>query len=168
MDTSRRWISTFVWPPPLQQQLTKTHHRQHLIANFRIAGMKLWNCDNRAFTIASCLDSGWATAAVTRTLQYAADIASSRNGQQMSAQSLQRRWKHEIQIALSRRRAAMARAFLHNPAAEWLLAGIIDGALHHWRHVTLLTVDLATTTTPTIPDDDGDIVSLASCTYESV
>ena len=37
--------------------------------------------------------------AVTRTLQYAADIASSRNGQHISAKSLQRRWKHEIQIA---------------------------------------------------------------------
>ena len=31
--------------------------------------------------------------AVTRTLQYAADVASSRNGQQMSAKSLQRRWE---------------------------------------------------------------------------
>ena len=51
-------------------------------------------------------------AAVTRTLQYAADIASSRNGQHLSAKSLHRRWKHEIQIALLRRRAAMARAVL--------------------------------------------------------
>ena len=32
--------------------------------------------------------------AVIRALQYAADIASSRNGQQMPAKSLQRRWKH--------------------------------------------------------------------------
>ena len=38
--------------------------------------------------------------AVTRTLQYAAEIAPSRNGQQMSAKSLQHGWKHEIQIAL--------------------------------------------------------------------
>ena len=64
--------------------------------------------------------------AVTRTLQYAADIACSRNGQQMSAKSLHRRWKHEIQIALLRRRASMARAVLPNPSAraEWLFAGI--------------------------------------------
>ena len=34
--------------------------------------------------------------AVTQALQCAADIASSQNGQQMSATSLQRRWKHEI------------------------------------------------------------------------
>ena len=52
--------------------------------------------------------------AVTRTLQYAADVASSRNGQLMTAKSLHRRWKHEIQVALLRRRAAMARAVLPN------------------------------------------------------
>ena len=74
-------------------------------------------------------------AAVTQTLQYAADIASSRNGQHQSAKSLH--WRHEIQIALLQRRAAMARAVLPNPAAraEWLFAGIIDRALHHWGHV---------------------------------
>ena len=38
--------------------------------------------------------------AVTRTLQYAADIASSRNGQQMSAKSLKHRRKPEIKMAL--------------------------------------------------------------------
>ena len=76
--------------------------------------------------------------AATRTLQDAADIAASRNGEQMSAKSLQRRWKHEIQIALLCPRAAMTRAVLPNPSAraEWLPAGIIDRALHHWCHVT--------------------------------
>ena len=56
--------------------------------------------------------------AATRTLQYAADIAASRNGEQLSAKSLQRRWKHEIQIALLRRRAAMTRAVLPNPSLQ--------------------------------------------------
>ena len=56
--------------------------------------------------------------AVTRTLQYAADIASSCNGQHLSAKSLHHRWKHEIQFALPRRRAAMARAILPNPSAR--------------------------------------------------
>ena len=39
-----------------------------------------------------------------------------------------------------RRRAAKARAFLPNPSAraEWLFAGIIDRALHHWGHVPAL------------------------------
>ena len=78
--------------------------------------------------------------AVTRTLQYAAEIASSRNGQQMSAKSLQRRWKHEIQIALLRWRAAMTRADLPNSSAraEWFLAGIIDRALHHFLAQAIL------------------------------
>ena len=113
---------------------------------------------------------------VTRTLQYAADIASSRNGQQMSAKSLQRRWKHEIQIALLRGRAGMARAVLPNPSvlAEWLFAGIIDRALHHWGHVPTLDggpgnhdLDDFDIDTP-IPDDDDDSVSPVSYTYESV
>ena len=105
--------------------------------NLRITGMKstffhyrpqVWTADGRP------------QPAVTRTLQYAANIASSRNGQHQSAKSLRRRWKHEIQIALLQRRAAMARAVLPNPSArvEWLFAGIIDRALHHWGHVPAL------------------------------
>ena len=74
--------------------------------------------------------------AVTRTFQYAADIASSRNGQQMSAKSLQRRWKHELHIALVSLESSHDTAALPNPTArEWLLAGIIDRALHHWVNV---------------------------------
>ena len=66
--------------------------------------------------------------AVTHTLQYAADIAACFNGQQMSAKTLQHRWKHESPTALLRRRAAMTRAVLpHTSArAESLLAGLID------------------------------------------
>ena len=43
----------------------------------------VWTADGRPYS------------AVTRTLQCAADIASSRNGQQVSAKSLHRRWKHQ-------------------------------------------------------------------------
>ena len=67
--------------------------------------------------------------AVTRTLQYAADIASCRNGQQMPAKALHHRWKHEVQIALLWRRAAMNRAVL--PNMSLLLAGLIDRAASH-------------------------------------
>ena len=106
--------------------------------------------------------------AVTRTLQYATDIASSRNGQQTPAKSLQCRWKHEIQIALLRRRAAVTWAVLPNPSArtEWLLACIIDRALHRWGHVPPLDGgpgdhDHADSETDTaIPDDDDDIQSI--------
>ena len=112
--------------------------------------------------------------AVTRTLQYAADIASSRNGQHLSAKSIHRRWKHEIQIALLCRRQPRPAQFLPNPSARagWLFAGIIVRALHHWRHVPPLTVGLATTTSTDFEIDtavpDGDVVSQASYTYESV
>ena len=100
---------------------------------------------------------------------HAADIASCRNGLQMLAKSLQHRWKHEILIAL-RRRAAMTRAVLPNPSARagWLLAVVIDRALHHWDHVLPLDGgigdhDHADSETDTaIPDDDDDIASLAS------
>ena len=70
----------------------------------------------------------------------------------------------------------MARAVLPNPSAraEWLFAGIIDRVLHHWGHVPAFDRgpgvhdldDFETDTT--IPDDDDDIVSLASYTNESV
>ena len=88
----------------------------------------------------------------------------------MSAKSLQRRWKHEIQIAVPRRRAAVARAVLPNPSArtEWLFAGIIDRALHHWKHVPALDGGIGdhdhadSETNTAIPDDDDDIASLAS------
>ena len=69
----------------------------------------------------------------------------------------------------------MARAVLPNPSAwaEWLFAGIIDGALHHLGHVLALDGpgdhDLDDFENDTaVPDDDDDIVYQASYTYESV
>ena len=104
-DAAPPWM--YVSPPLKQLQPEETMCRRYLVANSHAAETKFRNC--------------------------AADIASSRNGQQMSATSLQRGWKHEIQIALLRRSAAMTRAVLPNPSTrtEWLLAGIIDRALHH-------------------------------------
>ena len=70
----------------------------------------------------------------------------------------------------------MARAVLPNPSAlaEWLLAGVIDRALHHWGHVSPLDSgpgdhDHADSETDTAkPDDDDDIASLASRSFESL
>ena len=61
-------------------------------------------------------------------MRYAADIATTRNGQQSTAGALVGRWKHEIQVAILRRRAAMARAVLPRATAQelWLLAGQVD------------------------------------------
>ena len=104
--------------------------------------------------------------AVIRTLQCAADIASSRNGQQMSAKSLQYSWTHEFQIALFRRRAAMTRANLPDPfaRAEWLLAGLTDTALSHYVRAPPLDGggdddDADTGTDTTTPDDDSEDIA---------
>ena len=115
--------------------------------------------------------------AATRTLQYAAEIAANRNGQQMSAKSLQRRWKHEIQIALLRRRAAMSRVVLPNPSARSvrLLAGIVDTAVQHWGYA--LPLDGApgnhdrqanSKSDTAVPDDDDDFTTVISQSFESL
>eukprot|EP00973_Karenia_brevis_P047960 6655894-Karenia_brevis.AAC.1 len=67
-------------------------------------------------------------AAVMRTLAYAADIAARRQGGIDKAGFLAR-WKHELSVAILRRRAAMARACLPRKTARemWLLTG---SALH--------------------------------------
>ena len=66
--------------------------------------------------------------AVTRTLKHAAELASRRHTLQMSASSLVARWRHEIQIAILRRRAGMCRAVLPKATAHehWLLTGDAD------------------------------------------
>ncbi|CAK0905100.1 unnamed protein product, partial [Prorocentrum cordatum] len=72
--------------------------------------------------------------AVTRTLAYAAAKAARRGGVSADAKQLQRRWKHEVQVAILRRRAAMARAVLPSlaPRAARLLAGRADGGSGAW------------------------------------
>ena len=62
---------------------------------------------------------------MARTLAFAAKQAASRGGQQEAPSALQARWEHEIQVAILRRRAAMARAVQPSirPDLEWLLAG---------------------------------------------
>ena len=71
----------------------------------------------------------WTTAgrphpAATRTLHFAAEQAASRSDG-ATAGALAARWRHEIQIALLRRRAAMARAVLPRLTAReaWMLTG---------------------------------------------
>ena len=70
----------------------------------------------------------------------------------------------------------MTRAVLPNPSAraEWLVAGIIDGALHHWGHVPPLDGGLGdhdhadSETDTATPDDDDDTAALASQSFASV
>ena len=90
---------------------------------------------------------------------YAADIASSRNGRHLSAKSLHRRWKHEIQIALLRRRVALRRHHRQSTAGDMSPP---------------LTVGLVTTTSTTLRLTQQYLTvmmtlsPLASCTFESV
>ena len=67
-------------------------------------------------------------AAVTRTLRFAAEQAASRGDRHADAKSLLARWRHEIQIAIARRRAAMMRAVLPRlgDRGRWLLTGQSD------------------------------------------
>ena len=121
---------------PMQQQLEQTPRRRHLIANFHATEMKSRNCVTGAFTIA--LSFGQRTGDRTPLALAHCSVQQTQHPARTagtSAKSLQRRWKHELQIALQRRRAAMPRAN-RLARAEWLFGGIIDRALHHWGHVT--------------------------------
>ena len=63
--------------------------------------------------------------AVTRTLCFAAEQAANRSAQASEAKTLLGRWRHEIQIAILRRRAAMMRAVIPRTGShmQWLLTG---------------------------------------------
>ena len=63
--------------------------------------------------------------AAVRTLHCAAEQAANRSDLDTTSRALLSRWRHEIQIAILRRGAAMARAVVPAPSAAdvWLLAG---------------------------------------------
>ncbi len=63
--------------------------------------------------------------AVVRTLRYAVSISASRNVESDSAPLMLNRWKHEITVAIMRRRAAMSRAVLQRRGERqrWLVSG---------------------------------------------
>ena len=124
---------------PNAAQLEETQRRQPSIVNSHIIEAKFQNCMTKVFTIAPLFgrQTDGHTQQPPRTFQYAADIAANRNGQPKSAKSLQRRWKHQIQIALLRRRAAMSRAVLPNPSLSGSMSprrGLIDRAVQHWGY----------------------------------
>lgn len=63
--------------------------------------------------------------AVVRTLRFAAEIAARRSGSEAPSAAMLGRWRHEITVAVLRRRAAMARAAMPRRSSrqDWLLAG---------------------------------------------
>ena len=95
----------------------KLSHCRNEIGELRQQGMQgrplVWTADWRPHP------------AVCRTLQHAVDIASSRNGKQMSAKSLHRRWKNQIQIALCAGGQLWHAQFSRIVQREQSVAGII-------------------------------------------
>ena len=100
----------------------KLRHYRNEIPQLAAAGISfrpmVWTADGRPHP------------AATRTLRYAARLAATRGGGEAEAQGFLSRWRHEIQIAIQRRRAAMARAVLPQSSAleEWLLCGRTEGS----------------------------------------
>ena len=82
----------------------------------------------------SCLDSGWTTAPGRHAN---ASVRSRHCLQPERAANAGGITSSQVEARNLNRRAAMARAVLPNPSAraEWFLAGVIDRALHRWRHV---------------------------------
>ena len=99
----------------------KLRHYRAVIPQLAAAGIAfrpmVWTAEGRPHPAAS------------RTLRYAARLASTRGGGEAEAQGFLSRWRHEIQVAIQRRRAAMARAVLPQSSARevWLLSGRTEG-----------------------------------------
>ena len=101
--------------PQKIRKITATHVFRNVIPELATAGIVfrplIWTADGRPHP------------AAVRTLRYAAAQAVVCAGGIGDAAWLLRRWKHEIMVAILRRRAAMARAVLprRSEREEWLL-----------------------------------------------
>ena len=101
----------------------KLRHYRAIIPQLAAAGISfrpmVWTAEGRPHPAAS------------RTLKFAARLASTRGGGEAKSRGFLARWRHEIQIAIQRRRAAMARAVLPKSSAreERLLLGRTEGPL---------------------------------------
>ena len=95
----------------------KLTHYADVIPELRSAGIAfrpmIWTADGRPHP------------AVTRTLKFAAGIAARRQGGGEATPGMMARWRHEIGVAIMRRRAAMMRAVLPKPSAKelWMVTG---------------------------------------------
>ena len=113
----------------------KLRHYRNVIPELRRAGVAfrplIWTADARPHP------------ASVRTLRYAAEVAASRHGGLEGRPAMLRRWKHEITVAIMRRRAAMSRAVLpgRSARAEWLLTGWSDEAATSTRRAPQLDED---------------------------
>ena len=79
--------------------------------------------------------------AVVRTMHFVAEQVAGRSDQQVEASQVLARWRHEVQIAIQQRRAAMTRAVLPklSAAAEWIVTGQAGGVPNSDRRAAPLT-----------------------------
>ena len=114
----------------------KLRHYRHIIPELQRAGVVfrplIWTADARPHP------------AAVRTLRYAAEVASSRHGGSAEKPAMLKRWKHEITVAILRRRAAMSRAVVpgRSARAEWLLTGWSDAAVTNEQRAPQLDEDM--------------------------
>ena len=100
----------------------KLRHYAGVLPQLRQAGIAfrplIWTADGRPHP------------AATRTLRFAAERAARRDVNGRPAKEMMGRWKHEVAIAIARRRAGMARAVMPRKTARqrWLLNGMADQA----------------------------------------
>jgi hypothetical protein len=98
----------------------KLRHYRHVIPELASAGIVfrplVWTADGRPHP------------AAVRTLRYASNRAAGQGNEQVKSTQLRARWRHEMMIAILRRRAAMARSVVPRPSrrAEWLLTGLAE------------------------------------------
>jgi len=98
----------------------KLRHYAAILPELQQAGIAfrplIWTADGRPHP------------AATRTLKYAAERASYKGGRATSASEYYRRWCHELQIAILRRRAAMVRAGMPKKEMEMPWLGAVEQA----------------------------------------
>jgi len=96
----------------------KLTHYADVIPELHSAGIAfrpmIWSADGRPHP------------AVTRTLKFAVSIAARRQGGGEAMPGMMARWRHEIGVAIARRRAAMMRSVLPKPNAKelWMMTGV--------------------------------------------
>ena len=130
-----------------------TQHKQRLTENCLTTGMKSQACITTAFTVVPMF--GQRRGHHTRPLLEHCSMQQTSLPAATANECLRNHFNADGNTkfrSLLRQKKAMTRAVLQNPSARvgWLLAGIIDRALHPWGHVLPLTVGLVTTITQTL------------------
>ena len=127
---ARLLVCVSVWLLRMPRRQRATLLRQHSDGNCADTAEKSANWLQLGSPSDACVDGRRAPTPSrhARGLRYAAEIAVSRNIQQSTAGAFVTRWKHEVQVAILRRWAAMTRAVLPRATARelWLLTEVVN------------------------------------------